>query len=193
MKNSLSVILTAAAIAAPGAALAQRAPAAAVIVVNSNRAANECNACRTALAQLRSQGASFETRRQSLSASLAAERVTIQKAIDALGGKEPDAALAARAKAFETKAANADQELTRTQQNLQSINLNVLRQIKEKLDPAIRTVMAAKGANLVAEAETSLAFASGLDATNDVIAQLNSTLTTLSVTPLPPQASPAGR
>jgi outer membrane protein len=193
MKNSLSVILAAAAIAVPGAALAQRAPAAAVIVVNSNRAANECNACRTALAQLRSQGTVFENRRQSLTASLATERAAIQKAIDALAGREPDAALTARAKAFETKANAGDQELTRTQQNLQSINLNVLRQIKEKLDPAIRTVMAAKGANMVAEAESTLAFAPGLDATNDVIAQLNSTLTTLSVTPMPQQAQPAGR
>lgn len=193
MKKTLVLALAATSLSIPAAAVAQRVPAAVVIVVDSNKAANGCNACRTALAQLRSQGAAFENRRQTLNNQLGTERTAIQTAINALGGKQADAALQARVKAFETKAQNAEQELGRTQQNLQSINTNVLRQIKEKLDPAVRNVMIAKGASLVVDAENALQFSPALDATNDVLAQLNSSLTTISVTPMPQQSQPQSR
>lgn len=193
MKNALLLAATAAGLSIPGAALAQRVPAAVVIVVDSNKAANECNTCRTALGQLRSQGTAFENRRQTLTNQLSTERSAIQTAINALNGKPADAALQARVKAFETKAQTAEQELNRTQQNLQSINVNVLRQIKEKLDPAVRNVMIAKGASLVIDAENALQFSPALDATNDVLAQLNSSLTSISVTPAAQPATPRGR
>jgi len=174
-------------------AQAQRVAPATVVVVDTNKAANDCNACRTALAQLRSQSTAFENRRTTLNNQLGPERQSIQTAINALNGKPADAALQARVKAFETKATTAEQELARTQENLQSINYNILRQIKEKLDPAIRQVMAAKGAAVVLEAGSTLQFSPALDATNDIIAALNSTLPSISVTPLPPQAKPQGR
>jgi outer membrane protein len=178
------------ALASSGPALAQRVPAATIAVVNSNRAATECNACRTAIAQFRTQGTNFENRRTTLSNQLGPERTAIQTAINALQGKTPDAALQARIKAFDTRAQQAEQELARTQQNLQSINANILRQIKERLDPAVRTVMAARGASVVLEAEGTLGFSPALDVTNDIIAQLNSTLTSISVTPMPQQQQP---
>ena len=176
---------------APAAAVAQTVPAAIVVVVDSNRAANECNACKTAAASLRSQASAFEARRTALNNQLAPERKGIQTAVDALGSKEPDAALQARIKAFQTKAQAAEQELGTTQQRLQSINLNILKQIKDKLDPAVQAVMARRGANLAVETDNTLAHGAALDVTNDVIAQLNSTLTSVSATPLPQQQSAA--
>jgi Skp family chaperone for outer membrane proteins len=175
---------------APSAALAQSTPAAIIVVVDSNRAANDCNACKTAAASLRSQAQAFETRRTTLTNQLAPERKSIQTAVDALGNKEPDAALQARIKAFQTKAQAAEQELATTQQRLQSINVNILKQIKEKLDPAVQAVMTRRGANLAVEVDNTLAHSQALDVTNEVIAQLNSTLASVSATPLPQAATP---
>ena len=193
MKYLLISGAVAASVLAPTAALAQQPPAPIILVVDSNRAANECNACKTAAASLRSQATAFDTRRTTLNNQLGPERQSIQTAVNALQGKAPDAALQARIKAFETKAQAAQQELETTQTRLQSINVNILRQIKEKLDPAVKAVMAQRGANLMMEEDNTLAHAAGLDVTPAVIAQLNSTLTTISVTPLPQQAQPSGR
>lgn len=189
-KLLLASAVAVSALASSGPALAQRVPAATIAVVNSNRVATECNACRTAIAQFRTQGTNFENRRTTLTNQLGPERTAIQNAINALKGKPADAALQARIKAFETKGQQAEQELARAQQNLQSINANILRQIKEKLDPAVRTVMASRGASVVLEAEGTLGFSPAIDVTNDVIAQLNSTLPSISVTPMPQQQQP---
>jgi Skp family chaperone for outer membrane proteins len=193
MKYLLISTAFAATVLAPSAAFAQQPPAPLILVVDSNRAANDCNACKTAAASLRSQATAFETRRTTLNNQLGPERQSIQTAVNALQGKAPDAALQARIKAFDTKAQAAEQELATTQQRLQSINLNILRQIKEKLDPAVKAVMTQRGANLVVDEANTLDHTPALDATAAVIAQLNSLLPTISVTPLPQQAQPQGR
>jgi Skp family chaperone for outer membrane proteins len=193
MKYLLISGAVAASVFAPSVALAQQPPAPIILVVDSNRAANECNACKTAAASLRSQATAFDTRRTTLNNQLGPERQSIQTAVNALQGKAPDAALQTRIKAFETKAQAAQQELETTQTRLQSINVNILRQIKEKLDPAVKAVMAQRGANLMIEEDNTLAHAAGLDVTPQVIAQLNSLLTTISVSPMPQQAQPQGR
>jgi outer membrane protein len=183
----------------PATALAQQTPAAVIVVVDSNRVANECNACKTAAAALRAQAAQLDARRTTLNNQLSAEGKAIQDAVDALPkGTQPNAALQARAKAWEAKAQQAQQELGQAQQRLQSTNVNILRQIKEKLDPAVRTVMAQRGANLVIDSENTASFAPALDVTNQVIAQLNTSLPSISATPLPqpaqpPQQQPQGR
>ncbi len=193
MKYLLISATFAAAVLAPSAAFAQQPPAPLILVVDSNRAANDCNACKTAAASLRSQATAFDARRTALNNQLGPERQSIQTAVNALQGKAPDAALQARIKAFDTKAQAAEQELGTTQQRLKSINVNILKQIKEKLDPAIKAVMAQRGANLVLEEDNTLAHTTALDVTPAVIAQLNSLLTTISATPLPQQAQPQGR
>lgn len=192
---ALSLAVASAAIAVATPAAAQRVPAATIAVVDSNRAASECTACRTAVAQLQAQGNSLKNRQQTLSNQLSPERQSIQAAINALGNKQPDAALQARIKAFDTKAQQAEQELGRGQQNLQSVQANVLRQIREKMEPAVRTVMAARGASVMLEAGSTLQFSPAIDVTNDVIAQLNQTLPSISVTPMPQQQQqrPQGR
>jgi outer membrane protein len=193
MKYLLISAAFAASALAPSAALAQQPPAPVILVVDSNRAANECNACKTAAASLRGQATAFDARRTALNNQLGPERQSIQTAVNALQGKAPDAALQTRIKAFDTKAQAAEQELATTQQRLQSINVNILRQIKEKLDPAIKAVMTQRGANLVLEEDNTLAHTAGLDVTPQVIAQLNSLLTSISTTPLPQQQQPQGR
>jgi Skp family chaperone for outer membrane proteins len=193
MKTLLVSAALAASMLTSTAVSAQAVPAAVIVVVDSNRAANECNACKTASAALRTQATAFENRKKTLGTQLETERNSIQTAVDALKGKDPDAALQNRIKAFQAKAQQAEQELANSQQRLQSINVNILRQIRDKLDPAVRTVMTQRGANLALETTNTLSSVPALDVTNQVIAQLNSTLPSISVTPLPQQQAPQGR
>lgn len=172
---------------------AGRVPAAAIVVVDSERVYRECTACRTAQTQLQSQVTALQTRQQALVNQLRPEEQAIRAAVTALGGKEPDAALRARVTAFQKRQEDANQELGRSQQNIQSIQANVLRQINARLGPAINQVMVARGANLAVDVDATLARSQSLDVTTDVLAALNRTLPSVSLTPTPAQQQPQGR
>jgi outer membrane protein len=195
MKTRIAAALIAAStLATP--ALAQRAPAAVVVVVDTDRIYRDCNACRTAQTQLQSQVQTLRTRQQTLEGQLRPEGQAIQTAVNALAGKQPDAALTNRVKAFEQRQDAANQELAKGQQNIQSIQANVVRQINEKLRPAINTVMTQKGANIAVDVGSTLAHGTGTDITNEVLAALNTALPAVSLTPLPQQQTqqtPQGR
>jgi Skp family chaperone for outer membrane proteins len=198
----MKTILTFAALAAsaltlPTAALAQRAPAAVIVVVDSSRIFRDCTACETAQTQLQSRAATLQTRQQTLANQLRPEGQALQTAIQALAGKAPDAALRARAEAFQKKQDDANQELSRGQQNLQSIQANVVRQINARLNPVINQVMTARGANIAVDVDATLAHAQGVDVTAEGLAGLNRALPSVSLTPLPAgqqqQQQPQGR
>ncbi len=189
-------ILTFAALAASATAFsttaqAQRAPAAIVVVVDNNRIYRECTACRTAQASLQSQATALQTRQQTLAGPLRTEGQAIQTAITALGNREPDAALRTRVQAFQTRERQANEELQRSQANLQSIQQNVLRQINSRLGPAINQVMVQRGANLAVDVDSTLAHSPTTDVTTAVLAALNATLSSVTLTPLPAQQQPA--
>ena len=180
----------------PSAALAQRVPAAAIVVVDTDRIYRECTACRTAQTQLTSRVTALQTRQQTLTNELRPEGQAIQTAIQALNGREPDAALRARVQAFQTRQDQANQELTRGQQNIQSIQANVVRQINARMNPVISQVMTARGANLAVDVGATLAHAPVINVTAEVLAALNRALPSVSLTPLPAQPQqqqPQGR
>lgn len=197
MRKILILSAAAAAFAVPSAVQAQRAAPTLAVVVDSNRVYRDCNACRTAQAQLQGQVTALQNRQQTLMNQLRPEAQAIQTAIDALNGKQPDAALRARAQAFQQRQEAAQKELAQTEANIQSIRANVSRQIDERFAPAVRTVMSQQGANLAVDVGSTIAHAPALDITNAVIAAVNATLPSLSVTPLPqqqqPQQTPQGR
>jgi len=194
MKTILTIALAASALTVPSAAVAQRAPAAVIVVVDSDRIYRECAACKTAQSQLQTRVTAFETRRQTLANQLRTEGQSIQTAINALAGKAPDAALRARAEAFEKKQNDANQELSRSQQNLQSIQANVVRQINARLNPVINQVMTARGANIAVDVDATLAHSQAVNVTAEVLAGLNRALPSVTLTPLPAQAQqPQGR
>ncbi len=194
MRNLITIAaLAAATIAIPTAAQAQRAPAAVIVVVDSDRVYRDCNACRTAQTQLQSQVTALQTRQQTLTTQLRPEGQAIQTAIQALNGRAPEAALRTRVEAFQKRQETANQELTRGQQNIQSIQANVLRQINERLSPAINQAMVARGANVALDVGATLARSQSLDITADVLAGLNRTLPAVSLTPMPQQQRPQGR
>ena len=195
MKTILTIAaLAAGALAIPSAAVAQRSPGAVIVVVDSDRIYRDCTACKTAQTQLGTRVTALQTRQQTLTNQLRTEGQAIQTAIQALAGKAPDAALRARAEAFQKKQDDANQELSRGQQGLQSIQANVVRQINARLNPVINQVMTARGANIAVDTNATLAHSQTTDVTAEVLAGLNRALPSVTLTPLPAQAQqPQGR
>jgi outer membrane protein len=165
----------------PAAAQAQALPAAIVAVVDVDRVTAQCNACKTANAAFQSQLTAEENREKAMSAPLQTEQQSIQTAVNALNGKDPDAALQARIKTFQTKLTQGQEEAQRGRQQLQANQQYILRQIQEKLSPIYQQVMQRRGANVLVEQGATLATATNLDVTNDVLVALNAAMPTISV------------
>lgn len=190
MKRLLITASLAASAILPSAAHAQAIPGAVVAVVDLEKVTAECNACKTAAASLRSQVASLQSRQQTLAGPLQTEGKSIQDAIDALNGKQPDAALKTRAQAWETKRQQAAQEVARGEQQIQANNQYVQKQISDKLGPIYSSVMQKRGANVMVEIGQTLASGATLDVTNDVLTALNAALPAIQTTA---PAAPATR
>jgi Skp family chaperone for outer membrane proteins len=167
---------------APATAGAQALTPAVVAVVDLQKITSECNACKTAATALRGQVTAYQNREKALAGPLETEAKSIQAAVDALGGKAPDAALQARAKAFQTKQQNAQQELARQQEQLQRNQAYIRQQIVTKLGPIYQQVMTRRGANIMVEQGATLAASNSVDVTNDVLAALNTAMPTLATT-----------
>jgi Skp family chaperone for outer membrane proteins len=197
----MKTLLISAALAAsilPTAAAAQAIPGAVVAVVDLEKVTSQCNACKTATAALRSQATALQSRQQALVTPLQTEQKAIQAAIDALPqGKEPDAALKQRATAFQTKYQQAQEEVARGEQQLQRNQAYINQQVRDKLGPIYSQVMQRRGANIMVETGTTLATATSVDVTNDVLAALNTAMPTLQTTApaqaAPKQSQPQGR
>jgi Skp family chaperone for outer membrane proteins len=192
-KTIFGAALAVLALSAPGAAIAQqRIGPAVVAVVDTDRISRDCTACRAARTQLETQANSLRTRAQTLQTQLQTQGQPIQTAVNALNGRAPDAALQGRITAFQTAERNAQQEISRLQTTLQSTQAHVNQQIATRLQPIVNTVMNSRGANLAVDRAMTLASAQALDITNDVLAQLNQQLPSVSVTPLPQQQQQQG-
>ena len=195
MKKLLVSAAFAAIVAVPASAQAQNLPAAVVAVVDLDKVSTDCNACRTARATLQGQVTALQNREKALATPLETEGKSIQAAIDALKGKDPDAALQNRIKAFDTKRQQGSQEIANQQQQIQRNSAYVSQQVQSKLTPIYQQVMQRRGANVLVEIGTTLATASAIDVTNDVLAALNAALPSLATTApaQPQQQQPQGR
>jgi Skp family chaperone for outer membrane proteins len=137
----------------------------------------------------------FNNRRQTLNTQLQPERTQLQTAVNALAGKQPDAALTQRIQAFQQKEVNAAQELERQQTQIQRNQAYISQQINTKLAPLLQPAMDRRGANILMDSGSAIRFATTVDITNDVLAALNAALTSV-VTTAPAQAqqtNPQGR
>jgi len=195
MKKLLVTAALTAAILTPSVASAQSVPGAVIAVVDLERVSNDCNACKTAAAALRSQAAAEQNREKALGTPLETEQKSIQTAIDALKGAEPTAALQARIKAFQAKGQQAQQEAANGRQQLQRNQQYIQKQIMDKLGPIYQSVMQRRGANVMLETGSTLATTTSVDVTNDVLAALNTALPTIgTIAPAAPKpATPQGR
>lgn len=190
MKTLLVSAAFAATLLTPAAANAQALPAAVIAVVDLDKIQNECTACKGAATALRGQVTAFQNREKALAAPLQTEQKSIQAAIDALNGKEPDAALQARARAFQSKQQAGAAEIQAAQQKIQNNQRYVQKQIMDKLGPIYSDVMRKRGATVMVEVGATLATASSLDVTNDVLTALNAALPSVSAN-APAAAAPA--
>ena len=182
MKNLLLSASLVAAALVPSVAQAQAIPAAVVAVVDLDKVTTQCNACKTARAALESQVTGLRNRQQALAGPIQTEGKSIQDAINALNGKEPDAALKARAQAWDTKRQQATEELQRQQQQIEANSQYVQKQVSDKLGPIYSSVMQRRGANIMVEIGQTLASGATLDVTNDVLTALNSALPSIATT-----------
>ena len=193
MKTLLVTAAFAAAIV-PTAATAQAIPAAVIAVVDLDRVTRDCNACKSAAATLQSRATALQNRQRALVAPLESEGKAIRDAAQALQGKPADAALEARAKAWETKRNNAAQEVQRMGDQLQRDQQYISQQVASKLGPIYSQVMQRRGANIMVEQGATLATATSLDVTTDVIGALNTAMPTIqTVAPAAPANTTQGR
>ena len=190
MNKIILSALTAAAVILPASAQAQRAPAAVVVSVNTDRIARDCTACKAATTTIQGQQTALRTRAQTLEQQLQAESKPIQDAVNALNGKQPDAALQQRVTAFQTKQQNAQREIATAERNIQSTQVHVNQQIGNRLRTIISSIATARGANLAIDTGSTLFSAPAIDVTDVVLAQLNQQLPAVSVTPLPQTQQP---
>lgn len=180
------------ALSAAQSSFAQAVPATKVAVADLDRISRECNACKVAAGTLQQQAAAFDARRQQYAKQFQPEEQYLQTAVNALNGKEPDAALTARIKAFQQNQTNTGQDLQGQQAQFQRNQAYVQQQLTQKLQPLFSQVMVKRGANLLVEVGATLATASGLDVTDDLLTSLNAVLPSLVTTAPPPPAAPAG-
>lgn len=183
----MTKFFTAAAVAALALAgmpvLAQvKAPSTQAIIVDTSKIFATCTACVAAQGTLKVQADAIQARQQALAGALQTEGQSLQAAVNVLAGKEPDAALKARATAFQQKQQAAQQELQGREAGFNNNRAFVGQQVSAKLNPIIVATMKARGANIAIDPQSILAYEPALDATNDVLAQLNAQLTSVSTT-----------
>ena len=188
MKNLLIAAAALSAVALPMSASAQNAS---VIVVDAETIMSTCTACVAAQSQLRSRQTTLQNRAQTLQQQLQTESRPLSTAVEALNGKDPDAALRQRITAFQTKEQAAQQELAKGQNDLQSIATHVQQQIGGRLVQVVEQVRARRNAAIALSKNSTLANSSAVDVTAEVLAALNAALPSVSVTPLPQRAQPA--
>jgi outer membrane protein len=193
MKTLITTLFAATAIAVPAMAQAQQRPA--ILIVDTERVAGDCTACKAAGTQLQQRETQLRTRAQQLQQQLQTEGKPLQDALEALKGKQPDAALQQRITAFQTKERNAQQELANSQRTLQSTAANVNQQIGTRLVQVVEQVRARRGAAVVLTKNGTIASDNSIDVTGEVLTALNQQLPSVSVTPLPQQQqqTPQGR
>lgn len=171
-------------------AAAQRAS---VLVVDTDRILNECTACKSAGATIQGQITSGRTRAQQLQTQWQAEQKALETAVTALAGKQPDAALSQRIQRYQTSRQQGEAELAQKENQIQSIQANVQRQIAARVVQISEQSRARRQADIVIGKNATLASNSASDITAEVLAALNQQLPSVSVTPLPQQSAPAGR
>lgn len=195
MRKILLLAAIAASTAFPTSASAQARGG--VIIVDTANILSNCTACKAAQTQLEQRTNTLRTRAQTLQTQLQTEGKPIQDAVDALKGKQPDAALQARITAFQTKERNAQQELATSQRQLQSTAAHVQQQVGARLIQIVEQARARRGAAIAVPKESTLANDPSIDVTTEVLTALNQQLPSVSVTPLPQaqqqQQQPQGR
>jgi outer membrane protein len=197
MKKIMIGAAMALSLAVPATAIAQRAPAATIIVVDTDRVYRECNACRAAQTTLQGMITTAQQRRQQLGQPIQTEAQSIEAAAAAARNQTGAARTTAeqqlqtRVQALQQREQAANQELAGIEQNVRSTQAHVVQQINQRLNPIISQVMTQRGANVAIDVNATLTHAGAINVTDAVLAALNAQLPSIAVTPMPQAAQPA--
>ena len=168
-KITLGAAFVALAATAPAVLQAQQLPAPVIAVVNTDQIFGTCTQCTVAQSQIQGQATALQTRVQTLQNQIQTEGNALEPLVRALNGAQPDASLAARIQSFQTMQQNAEREIAASRQRIER-NLNFVRQqIGQRVQPAIATVQAQRGATIVVDASQVLASSPALDITPGMI------------------------
>ncbi len=195
MKTILKAALLAAAplaIATPIAAHAQAAGS--IAVADIQGAVQRSAAFTTAMTQMKTtyatQIASFDARSKALQAEINPLVTAFQAAQKAPGATQ--ASLQPQYAAIQTKQQAAQAELQRLSLPIARAQGYVEEQIGAKLDAAIKAAMVARKVSLVVAPQATVSYQPTADITDAVVAELNRTVPTVSITP-PATWQPGGQ
>jgi Skp family chaperone for outer membrane proteins len=169
----ISLALATAAIAAPVAA--QTLPPAVIVIVDLDSVFQTSAAGKQALAELKTRADAIQARLQTLRTSFGTE----EQALVSTRPTAPGAAATAweaKARDFQTRKTQAEQELAKRDQDLQASRQFVVKQLNDATQPIISTIMKERGASIALAEGATLQHAASIDVTTDVIARLDAAL-----------------
>lgn len=180
----LTTLMAVAAVALPLTA----APAAAqVATADLNAAVGQSAAMKAAAAQIQT---TYKAQIDAANARQAALQAQLQPLATELQGLQanpatPQATLQAKAATFQQRRDAAAREMQGLTVPFERPAAYAQEQVADKLDAAVRAAMTAKSVTLLVRPDAVLALApsSGADITPDIVAQLNNSVKTVSVTP----------
>jgi Skp family chaperone for outer membrane proteins len=180
-KLLISMALASAAFAAPVAA--QTLPPAVIIVVDMEQVVANSAAGKQAQTELKTRFDGIQSRLQSLRTSFGTEEQALIKSRPPQTA--PPATITAwetKAKDFQTRKNQAEQDLQQRDQAFQASKNYVLKQIQDASQPIITAIMKERGATIAMPELATLQHTAGIDVTNDVVARLDKALPRVTTT-----------
>lgn len=178
-KLLISLALASAAIAPPVAA--QTLPPAVIVIVDLDGVFQNSAAGKQALAELKTRADAIQARLQTLRTSFGTEEQSLVSTRPTAPGPAATA-WETKAKDFQTRKTQAEQELAKRDQDLQASRQFVVKQLNDATQPIISTIMKERGASIALAEGATLQHSASIDVTTDVVARLNTALPRVSTT-----------
>lgn len=176
----------AAGVAALAAPIAFAAPAGAqVAVADLSGAISQSTAFQAARTQIQTQYKTQIDAANARGTALQGQLAPLAQELQTLQGNPatPQATLQAKVAAFQQRREAAQRELAGMQAPFERPLAYAQEQVADKLDAAVRAAMAAKGVTILIRPDAVLIANPAGDLTQDIVAQLNNQVKTVSITP----------
>ncbi len=168
--------------------LAQRLPAASMLVADVDEIVGNSNAGRAAAAELQTKVQALQARATTLREQLETEATAIRTGQQ--NNTLKDKALEDRINAFEARQQSSANEVQRGEADINRAQTFVSQQIGTALRPLIAKLMQERGASMIVPSSAVLQHTAGLDTTQELLTRLNAALPSVSTTPPAEPAAP---
>ena len=166
----MSLALATTVIAVPAAA--QTLPPAVIIVVDLDSVFQTSAAGKQALTELKTRADAIQGRLQQLRTSFGTEEQALVSTRPTAAGPAATA-WETKARDFQTRKTQAEQELAKRDADLQASRQFVVKQLNDGAQPIISTIMKERGASIALAEGATLQHTASIDVTADVIARLD--------------------